>query len=224
MDRVNYDTLDYVCDSRARVAAFDFGGSAFGPSPYAVSQLTGAYQEVPDFLDTKHRIETAADADAYLARLDAFTGQLDANTEQMRYDAAEGVVPPDFLLDLALTQLAATRTTADTSLLVTSIAKRAKDKGLSDDYAKKAAAIYDAKIGPALDRQIAQAKTLRATASHDAGVWRFKDGEAFYAAALRSTTTTSMTPDQIHQLGLDQGKEIAARIDVLLQKQGMTSG
>ena len=48
---------------------FDFGGSAFSRSPYVVSQLTGAYQNVPDFLDTKHRIETKDDADAYLSRL-----------------------------------------------------------------------------------------------------------------------------------------------------------
>ena len=225
MDRVNYETIRYTKESAVAVGAFDFGGQGSGPSPYVVSQQTGAYQNVPDFLDTKHRIETAADADAYLSRLDAFAGQLDDNTEQMRHDASvDGVVPPDFLLDLALQQLTATRTTADKSLLVTSIARRAKDKGLSDDYAKKAAALYDAKIGPALDRQIAEAKRQRAAASHDAGVWRFKDGEAFYAAALRSTTTTSMTPDQIHQLGLDQGKDIAARIDGLLQKQGMTSG
>ena len=64
-------------------------------------------------------------------------------------------MPPDFLLDRALEQMTATRTTADKSLLVTSIARRAKEKGLSDDYAAKATAIYNAKIGPALDRQIA---------------------------------------------------------------------
>ena len=55
-------------------------------------------------------------------------------------------------------------------------------------------------------------------------MWRLPQGEAFYAAALRSTTTTSLSPDAIHQLGLDQGKDIAARIDVLLKKQGMTQG
>jgi len=224
LDRVNYETIRYTKESAVAVGAFDFGGQGSGPSPYVVSQQTGAYQSIPDFLDTKHRIETAADADAYLARLDAFAGQLDDNTEQMRHDAGLGVVPPDFLLDLALTQLAATRTTADKSLLVTSIAHRAKEKGLSDDYAKRAAALYDAKIGPALDRQIDEAKKLRATAAHDAGVWHVKQGGAFYASALRSTTTTGMSPDDIHQFGLDQGKDIAARIDVLLQNQGMSKG
>ncbi len=142
----------------------------------------------------------------------------------MKHDDAMGIVPPDFILDRTLEQLTATRTTSDKSQLVTSLARRAKDKGLSDDYATKAAALYDAKIGPALDRQIDEAKALRAKSKHDAGVGRLPQGEGFYAAALRFNTTTSLTPDQIHKLGLDQGKEIAARIDGLLKKQGMTKG
>jgi uncharacterized protein (DUF885 family) len=224
MDRVNYDTLVYIGDSRARVAAFDFGGSAFGPSPYAVSQLTGVYQQVPDFLDTKHRIENAADADAYISRMEGFAVQLDNNTDRMKHDAAMGVVPPDFILDRTLEQMTATRTTADKSLLVTSIARRAKEKGLPGSYAANAAKIYDAKIGPALDRQIAQAKSLRKTATPDAGVWKLKDGEGYYATALHFGTTTNMTADEVHKLGVDQATEISARIDELLKKQGMTKG
>jgi uncharacterized protein (DUF885 family) len=207
------------------VQAFDFGGAAFGPSPYAVSQLTGAYQQVPDFLDTKHRIETAADADAYISRLEAFAGQLDANTDRVKHDASLGVSPPDFICDLTLDQLTKTRTpTAAENLLVTSIARRAAAKGLPETYAAQAAKIYDARIAPALDRQIAEMKKLRAAAGHDASMARFKDGAAFYQAALRDTTTTSYTPAEIHKIGLDQGREISARLDGLLKKQGMTKG
>jgi uncharacterized protein (DUF885 family) len=224
LERVNFDTLLYTGESRAAVAAFDFGGTSFGPSPYVVSQLTGAYQSVPDFLDTKHRIENAADADAYLARLEAFAVGIDDNTARMQHDAGQGVVPPDFLLDTTLAQMTATRTTADKSLLVTSIAGRAKEKGLPDSYATKAAAIYNDRIGPALDRQIAEAKALRAHATHDSGVWKLADGEAFYAAALRFSTTTAKSADEIHQLGLDQAAEIGARLDALLKAQGLTNG
>jgi uncharacterized protein (DUF885 family) len=224
LDKVNYDTLVYTGESRAAIAAFDFGGSAFGPSPYVVSQLTGVYQSFPDFLDTKHTIETTADCDAYLSRLDSFARQLDDDTERMKHDAALGVVPPDFILDRALEQMSLFRTTPDKSLLVTSIAGHAKAKGLPDSYATKAAAIYAAKIGPATDRQIAQTKAMRATATPDAGLWKLKDGAAYYAASLQSATTTNMTPAQIHQLGLDQAAEITARIDVLLKAQGMTKG
>ena len=84
---------------------FDFGGQAFGPSPYVVSQLTGAYQSVPDFLDTKHPIETKEDADAYLSRMTAFAKRLDDETARMKHDAALGVVPPDFILDLTIAQM-----------------------------------------------------------------------------------------------------------------------
>jgi uncharacterized protein (DUF885 family) len=207
------------------VQAFDFGGSAFGPSPYIVSQITGAYQSVPDFLDTKHGIETAEDAAAYVSRLEAFVGQLDDNTERMRHDAALGVAPPDFILDLTLIQLGKTRTpTPDDNLLVTSLARRAAAKGLPATYAADAAKLYAERIGPALDRQITEAKALRATASHDAGLWRLKDGEAFYAAALHDTTTTTYSPDEVHQIGLDQARDISARLDGLLKAQGLTQG
>ncbi len=223
-DRLNYETVLYTRESNARVMAFDFGGTGFGPSPYIVSQLTGAYQSVPDFLDTKHPINDSADADAYLSRLDAFAGQLDDNTERMRHDAGEGIVPPDFILDLTLAQLNATLLPADQSLLVTSITRRAKAKGLDDSYATKAAKIYTDKIAPALQRQIDEAKTLHAHAGHDAGLWRFKQGEDFYAAALHASTTTSKTPDEVHKFGLDQAAEIGARIDGLLKAQGLTKG
>ncbi len=84
--------------------AFDYGGAGGGGgvSPYVVSQQTGAYQFVPDFLDTKHPIADAGDADAYLARLEAFVDEIDGNIDRVRHDAALGVVPPDFLLDTTL--------------------------------------------------------------------------------------------------------------------------
>ena len=222
--KVNYDTVLYTRRSSAAVQAFDFGGQSYGPSPYVVSQLTGAYQSVPDFLDTKHRIDTAADAEAYLSRLDAFARVLDENTDRMRHDAGMGVVPADFLLDLALTQMTQSRAPAEQNLLVTSIARRTAAKSLPGDYGARATKIYNDKVAPALDRQIAETRRLRLVATHDAGVWHVPQGDAFYAVALKATTTVSMTPDEVHKLGLDQGREITARLDTELKKQGMTKG
>ena len=224
-DQVSYDTVLYALKSSAAVQAFPFGGNAFGPSPYVVSQLTGAYQQVPDFLDTKHTLETRADAEAYLSRLAAFAGQIDDNTARMKHDAALGVTPPDFMLDLTLDQLGKTRTpSAAENLLVSSLARGAAAKGLPATYAADAARLYDEKVAPALDRQIAEARALRAHASHDAGLWRFKEGEAFYRAALHDTTTTAYTPDEVHKIGLDQARDISGRLDGLLKAQGMTKG
>jgi uncharacterized protein (DUF885 family) len=224
-DRINYDTVVYTKQSQARLQAFDFGGpGGVGPSPYVISQQSGAYVTVPDFLDTKHTIETATDADAYLARLEAFAGQLDNDTERMKHDTAQGVVPPDFLLDLTLGQLGKIRVPAAQSVMVTSLSGRAKSKGLSGDYGAKAAALFTGKVAPALDRQFAAVTRLRATAGHDSSLKGTKDGAAYYAASLQSYTTTNLTPQQVHQLGLDQGKEIGGRLDAELKKQGLTKG
>ena len=222
--KVNYDTVLYTRRSTAAVQAFDFGGSGFGPSPYVVSQLTGAYQSTPQFLITKHPIETDADAEAFVERLAAYADQLDQDSDRMAHDAALGVAPPDFLLDTALVQMTASRTGAHDNPIVLSIARRAATRNLSARYAAQSEKIYRDKVGPALDRQIAQAKRLRKGARHDAGLGQFKDGPAFYATALKATTTTPLSPDEVHRIGLDQGAEISARLDELLKTRGLTRG
>jgi len=222
--RIDYDTILYTRRSSAAIERFDFGGAAFSPSPYAVSQLTGAYQSIPDFLDTRHVIETREDADAYLSRLTAFAGQIEANSARVGHDAGLGVVPPDFILDVTLDQLVRTRQPADEALVVRSIVRRAAASGLPDSYGRDAAAIYERSILPALDRQIALLRELRAKAVHDAGVWRFPEGPAFYEVALHNTTTTRLSPEEVHRFGLDQAKEISARLDSVLRAQGMSKG
>jgi len=220
-DKINYDTVLYTRRSAASLQRFEFGG---GTSPYAISQQDGAYQSVPDFLDTKHPVETATDADAYLARLSAFAGQLDANTDRMRHDVALGVVPPDFLLDKTLMQMVALRVPAADARVVTSLKQRAAIKGLNPKYSSDAEWIYTALILPALDRQIAAVRAVRQKATQDAGLWKFKQGGDFYRAALAATTTTQMTPAEVHQFGLDEAKRLGDRIDKIMVGLGMTKG
>lgn len=222
--RIDLDCVLYTRESAARTQGFDFGGSAYGPSPYVVSQQSGAYQSVPDFLDTKHRIDTAGDADAYVRRVAAFACQIDAQTERMRRDAGAGVMPPDFILDLTLAQLDKVRVPSGEALVVRSLQRRAAARGLGDAPAGQAARVWDAQVLPALDRQIARARTMRATATHDAGVWKLPQGAEFYPAALQANTTTSLSPDEVHRFGLDQAKSLNARLDVELRKLGYSKG
>ncbi|MDO7841586.1 DUF885 domain-containing protein [Sphingomonas immobilis] len=221
-DRINYDTVLYTRESAAGLQKYDFGGG--GSSPYVISQQNGAYQSTPSFLDTKHPIDTAGDADAYLARLTAYAGQLDANTARLKHDVAAGVVPPDFLLDKTLTQMGLAHVPADTATVVKSLAARAKAKGLGDRFAADAAKIYTERVLPALDRQIDEVRAVRSRATHDAGVWKLPQGDAFYRTALAASTTTRFTPEEVHTFGLEQAREIVARIEPLLVKAGLTKG
>jgi uncharacterized protein (DUF885 family) len=116
------------------------------------------------------------------------------------------------------------RAPADKSTLVGSLVRRAKAKGIEGDWAGQATAVYEQKVIPALDRQMAYLESLKGKATHDAGVWRLPDGEAYYALALRTRTTTTMTPAEVHKLGLDVTKQLNARAEVLFAKLGMTKG
>ena len=222
-DRQTLKVVLYTRRSAADVQAFDFGGANYGPSPYVISQLTGAYQSVPDFMDTKHPVETAADAEAYLLRMHAFAGQLDAQTGRLRHDVAMGVVPPDFLLDKTIAQLSKIAVDAGDAKLVQSLDRRARAKGLTG-YGGKAAALYTAEVVPALGRQLDAVRAVRGRATHEAGVWKVPRGDAFYQVALSNTTTTRLTPEQVHQFGIDQAAAIAARIDAVMRRNGMTGG
>ncbi|HSI18573.1 MAG TPA: DUF885 family protein [Sphingomonas sp.] len=218
-DRLNYDVVLYARRAAAAGDRFDYAGN-----PYVISQQNGAYQSTPDFLDTKHPLNNAGDAEAWLSRLAAFAGQLDANTARFTRDAAAKVLPADFLLDLTLTQLGKLNLPAKDARLIQSFAARARARGLPDSYATNAAALYDAQVLPALARQFEAVKAARAQATHDAGVWKLKDGDAFYRMALRNATTTRLSPQEVHKFGLDQAAAIIARMDAIMRKQGMTSG
>ncbi|MFD1189839.1 DUF885 domain-containing protein [Phenylobacterium conjunctum] len=204
---------------------YSFGSAGGRFSPYVISQQNGVYQSVPDFMDNQHRVATSADADAWLSRLHAFGKALDQDLDRMKSDVAAGVVPPDFTCDLTLAQLKALRDQApEKTVMVTSLVGKAKAAGLTADYAGPAAAIVAQEIFPALDRQIAALQAVRARATSDAGIWKIENGAAYYQDALRASTTTEITADEIHQMGLDQVAEITGRIDAILKAQGMSKG
>ena len=224
--RVDYDSVDFQLGTAVEGGErYGFGDVGNRYAPYVISQLTGAYQDVPDFLDNQHKVQTAGDAEAYLDRLHAFPAVMDQDIDRQKHDAAAGVFAPDFCLDLALSQLRTLKSIAPgQTVLVQSLARKAKDAGLAGDWAARAEAIVTGDVFPALDRQIALVQELKSRAVHDAGVGRLKDGEAYYAAALAAATTTRLSPAEVHQLGLDQVAEITGRLDALLKAQGLAKG
>ena len=205
-----------------RYAFGDVGGNF---SPYVISQRGGAYSNVPDFLDSQHRVADAADAEAYLARLSAFAGAMDADVARQTVDVAAGIIPPDFVCDLSIGQMRALRDqAAEATILVTSIARKTAAAKVEGDWAGRARKIVEGEVFPALDRQIAAMRALRAKARPDTGVWALPGGEAYYADCVKASTTTNYTPQQVHQLGLDQVADITAQLDGLLKARGLTQG
>ncbi|MGA9583293.1 MAG: DUF885 family protein [Allosphingosinicella sp.] len=192
-------------------------------APYVVAQNTGAFVEVPDFLDSSHTIANSADAEACLARLEAYAGALDGETERLAHDRGIGVVAPDFLLDKTLKQMKSARAQPLGEWgVVTSLERRTK--GIAGDWRSRALELVRDRIAPAMDRQMAELARHRARADSRAGVWKLPDGEDYYAWALRAATTSSLTPSEVHRMGLDQLAELQGRMEPLLRAQGLTRG
>jgi uncharacterized protein (DUF885 family) len=225
-DTLNRDVVLYGLRQQVENARrFKYAGGTAG-APYDLNQFQGsAYHDIPDFLDSQHQIATRVDAEAYLARLEAFPVAMDREAQSVRLDQSLGVVPPDFVLDETLIQLKGLRATpAEKSVLVASLVRRTKEKGIDGDWGERATKLYVDKVIPALDRQIALAQDLRSTASHDAGVWRLPDGDAYYTASVAFWTTTALSGDEIHRTGLDLVAQLSARVDEAMRSQGLTQG
>ncbi len=230
LDRLRLETVKYAATAATEGARFLCGRpvAAFtdnGVAPFPVTQQDGAVTSVPEFLDSQHQIADAGDAEAYLARVAAFAHILDQESERIAAQAAHGVAPPSFIAINALGQLTQYRhTPAAQQKLVFSLVTRARALGLAGDWEGRVTELVQHQVYPALDRQIAAFARATERSTDDAGVDRLPDGEGFYRWALKLGTTTDMSPQEIHAVGLEQNKAIKSRMDAILRTQGMTQG
>jgi uncharacterized protein (DUF885 family) len=229
--RLNKAVVVYAMELGRDAAPFDYGdntlSSAMSESatPYVVSQQGGAYSAGPEFLDSAHKIETAADAEAYLARVHQIGRVMGQETDRIRRDAGKGVIAPDFILSNAIGQQEGILAVpADKARLVSTLVRKTQEKGIAGDWAARCQALVEKEVYPALSAQLATLKGLQPKSTHDAGVWRLPKGEDYYRWLLREGTSTSLSAEEVHQMGLEQNKAIEARMDGLLKAQGLTQG
>ncbi|MEL6545898.1 MAG: DUF885 domain-containing protein, partial [Myxococcota bacterium] len=197
---------------------------------YPVSQMGGPHSGLPAFLINYHRIDSPDDARAYIDRLTAtrtYFSQLDKN---LRVRAEKGILIPKFVFPLVLGAAKNVisghpfdaDSDTDSTILADFKGKVEKLSGLSDS--EKNALISEAEhalvksVGTAYELLIATLNELEAQATTDDGAWKFPDGDAFYGKALQWTTTTDMSAEQIHRLGLDEVERIHGEMRAIMKK------
>jgi len=196
---------------------------------YPVNQMFGMHTSVPALLINQHQIADEADAKAYISRLNGIPQLFKQLEQQLTKRAELGIIPPKFVFPLAIEAShniikgAPFSAGADSTLLEDF---RSKVNKLSLDDAAKQLLIKEAEVAltssvkPAYESLIAYLTAQEKQAGTDDGVWRFKDGEAFYQMALERTTTTTMTPAEIHQLGVTEVARIHDEMKAIMQKVG----
>ncbi|MGB3753684.1 MAG: DUF885 domain-containing protein [Parerythrobacter sp.] len=203
--------------------ALPYGDVAVGSwrnSPYVVCQNVGTYIDMPRFLSASHPLKTDADAEAYVSRLEAMPSVLDGERDRIRTAREMGLVPPDFVLDKAIAQMRSTIADAgdDGGLLVTPL--RAYDA----TYGARATPIVTGNVKTALEAQLVELEAQRAVATSAPGLSTRPRGDEWYTWGLRASTTTTLTPDEVHERGLEELAALHARMDPILRDIGYTKG
>ncbi|MFO6430189.1 DUF885 domain-containing protein [Erythrobacter sp. W302b] len=222
--QIGFEVVETAFSRAIEGMAMPYGDVAVGSwrnAPYVVIQNVGGYIDMPRFFSSTQPLATADDVGPYLDRLIEVPAILDGERERITAARAMGVVPPAFLLDKAIAQMEASiagATEAYAGPLEGSELSEAKGA------AAQAARIAKRGIVPALERQLAELKTQRASAKDSAGVWAQPMGEEYYAWALGASTTTNLKPDEIHRQGLAELDELHGKMDPILKKIGYSKG
>ena len=231
LDSENLTNLEVV-ESAYELAldgfALPYGDTPVGnwrTAPYVVIQNVGQYLALPRFMQSDHKVENGNDADAYIERMEQMPAVFDGELERIKAARGMGVVPPDFLLDKAIGQMEQTIASAGKGeLFADDLRAKLTAMGMPESHANRAKILETGPIAEALDRQLQELRAERAVATAEPGISARPQGDAFYNWALRSSTTTRLTPEQVHQQGLEELEELHARMDPILREIGYTSG
>lgn len=195
---------------------------------YPVNQMYGLQSQIPAFLINMHRIGDKSDAEAYISRLNGMNDLFIQGIENMKIREKNGVVPPKFVFTKVLddsrnviTGKPFDQSNTESTLLADfkrKIEKLELEESEGSKLLKDAEKALLENVKPAFEKLVTFLEGQQQRATTDDGCWKFPKGAAFYNNALKRTTTTDMTADQIHELGLNEVDRIHNEMREIMKK------
>jgi uncharacterized protein (DUF885 family) len=193
---------------------------------YPVNQLFGVQNEFPSFMANTHRLLAPRDCEYYRQRLNAVGTKFDQLLESLKVREQKGILPPRFVVEKVLVEMNnfAAQPPAENILATSFKTRMAKIDGMTDEqraaFQKKIETAISDRVYPAYHKLIDYFTGILPKTTTDDGAWKLPDGEAFYAYALRKNTTTTLKPEEVHDLGLREVARIEAEMRALLDANG----
>ncbi len=218
-ERLSKRVMEWTMENNFRTNKFRF-------HDYEITQLDGLMNDFPLFMNGYHQVADKMSAEDYVARLKAVSRQFDHSMKRLKLQQEKGVILPKFLIKKVIeNNRAFTATAATENILYQTLA--GKLDGVRDmTEADRQAILQDAEaairdqVYPSYNKMIAYFEDLQKVATDDAGVWKLPDGEAYYAAQIYSNTTTKMSAEEIHAIGLREVARIQGEILDILKGEG----
>lgn len=221
-DQLAYDVMNWYISDQVE-------GRRWQYHDFPVNPLFGVQSELPTMMVTQQRVTTVHEAEQYLDRLSAFDVKFTQVLDGLRLREQHGIVPQHFAVVKVLEQMRGfVKPQPDQNLLYTGLAEKLAASEIAQDEQQRLLGVARERIEtvvyPAYDQLIAYFERLQSKATENNGVWSLPDGDAYYAYRVRSSTTTDLSPEDIHVLGLAEVARIEAEMDALLRAQGYTEG
>ncbi|QLC22619.1 DUF885 domain-containing protein [Parasphingopyxis sp. CP4] len=216
--RLSFQLFERMAERSA--AAFEFRGN-----DYIFDQMNGAQSQLPAFLINIHRVSEPSHAEAYISRLTGLGTVIDQLIAEAEAREANGVVPPDWVFPYIISDTRNVITGApfsegDDTPLYADLQSKVNSLDITDEekadlIARGRAALLES-VGPAYERLIAMFERQQANAPDQDGIWRFDNGAEYYAERLRYYTTTDLTADEVHQIGLREVERIHGEMRAIM--------
>jgi uncharacterized protein (DUF885 family) len=208
-----------------KVNPFNFSGHI----PYLVTQLAGPHIDSVNVMLEQQSLATANAVDAWLEKLDSFPAAFAGVVEKLKVDRAAGCNPHRVLLEKALPVFDAFLggATAAHPLIQTLKARTTAahlSRRIRAAALKRAITSLEKRARPAFSALRDEVAAMMPQAGSDAGIWTQPQGEALYAANVRALGDTSLSPNDIHRIGVDEVGRIAGEMNAMLAKMGMPNG
>ena len=191
---------------------------------YVFDHRRGPHTSLPAFLINIHRVENEDHAAAYVSRIDGMGPILDTLIEESRERASNGVMPPDWVYPYIIADLESLIAAGDENAVLQDFAGKvaALDLGAAQEAALQSQAemAWNDSALPAYRRLLTEMQRQQAIAPTDDGIWRLPQGEAYYAAQLNSYTTTDLSADEIHNIGLREVERIHGEMRAIMDQVG----
>lgn len=223
--QLSYDVLEYFL--RIQVE-----GNQFRNYDFPVNQMNGVQSGLINFMTNAHQVTNESEGKDYVTRLNKFPLKFDQVIEGLRLRESKGLLPPQFTVEKVLKQMDGftAKPSKENPLYVNFKEKLDKISADKMDQAKRDSLLADVdqaiqqNVYPAYHKLIDYFTQLQPKAQSNDGAWHMPNGDAYYSWRVREETTTDMTPEQVHQLGLSEVARITIEVNEILKSQGLTEG
>lgn len=197
---------------------------------YPVNQMHGMQAEIPAFLINMHQVSNVKDAENYITRLHNLKPLFAELVKGLKERETKGIMPPKFVfakvLDDSRNLIKGTPfdNSGKPSTLFNDFTNKVNalkiDEAQKKELIEKGTAALKESVLPAYENLIATLEAQEKVASTDDGAWKLPEGSAFFNNALKRTTTTDLTAEEIHEIGLKEVARIHEEMRAIMKKVG----